>query len=567
MEWSTARCVLPRRERSRWCFPSKTRLSYDPSVRGGGTIRALAWSVGLGAIYTVVAKLGLALGAVSGFATLVWPPTGISLTAILLLGYRVWPGVAAGALAVNLWVGAPPGVAVGIAIGNTAEALIGAFALRRLIGFRHSLSRLRDVLGLIGLAAVASTLVSAGIGVASLWLGGVVATPRIGETWEAWWVGDMMGDLIVAPLLLTLFARTEPWKAAPLGAARIAEGLVLGVLLASSSALLFAGPAGSSLPAHHAYMIFPLLIWAALSFGTRGASTAVFVVSTIAVAGAVMGGGPFAGPHLSASLLELQTFMAIVAATTLILGSVSEERRRALAMRESLISLAAHELKTPLTSLLLRIQKLGRSMHETAPSGSGAARDLDAVEGLVKRTGRLVDDLLDASRMTAGQLPLDLEDLELAALVRAIVERLPESQQALLSVVAPAEPIVGRWDRLRVDQIITNLVSNALKYGENRAVIVRIERAGNRARVTVQDHGVGIAKQDLERIFERFERAAAKNISGFGVGLWIVRQMVEALGGRVGVQSRIGTGSAFVVELPLGFALSPRTPPQPQPDR
>jgi signal transduction histidine kinase len=515
-------------------------------------LRAGALSLALAVVYAVVAKLGLALDAVSGFATLVWPPTGIALVAILRLGYRVSPGVAVGAFAANVWTGASPAVALGITIGNTAEALLGAFALQRVASFRPSLERLRDVLALMGIAAVASTLVSASIGVSSLWLGGIVPSAHVGETWEAWWIGDLMGDLVMAPVLLTLVARDLAWRDLSVPRfARIAEALALAPLLLAASAFLFAARPGPQLAfLWHSYAIFPFLIWAALSFGVRGAAMAVFVVLAVAIGGAAAGEGPFARPRLSGALLELQLFMAVVAATTLILGAVTDERRRALAMRESLISLAAHELKTPLTSLLLRAQKLTRLLREGARSGADPVRDAETVEGLVKRIGRLVDDLLDVSRISAEKMRLDLEDVDLSALTREVVARLPESQQALVSIAAP-EALTGHWDRLRVDQIVSNLVSNALKYGEQRPVQVSVERAKERARLVVSDQGVGIADRDLKRIFERFERAAAKNVSGFGVGLWIVHQIVRSLGGTTDVKSRVGAGSTFVVELPL----------------
>jgi signal transduction histidine kinase len=522
------------------------------SSRFRDTSQAVAFNIALAIVYAIVAKLGLALDAVSGFATLVWPPTGISLVAILILGNRMCPGVALGAFAANVWAGAPLTVALGIATGNTAEAYLGAFALGRVAFFRPSLARLRDVLTFIGLAAVASTLISATVGVASLWVGGIVPTEGAGRTWAAWWVGDLMGDLVMAPVLLTHLSRDlAPRESSVSRLRRAAESLSFWPLLLAVSALLFAvRPEPTLAPIWHPYTIFPLLIWAALRFGVRGASMAVFVVSGVAIAGAATGRGPFAGPHLAGALLELQAFMAIVATTTLVLGAVTEERRRALAMRESLIALAAHELKTPLTSLLLRIQKLARRLRDGTPPGANPVRDAEALEGLVKRIGRLVDDLLDVSRIAAENVRLDREDVDLAALAREVVGRLPESQQALIAIAGP-EALTGRWDRLRVDQILTNLVSNALKYGEHKPVVVMVERVEERARLVVRDRGIGIAEKDLKRIFERFERAATKNVSGFGVGLWIVQQVVRSLDGTIDVTSRLGQGSTFVVELPL----------------
>src|SRR5215470_10750672 len=152
-------------------------------------------------VYFVTAKLGLSLDAVSGFAAAVWPPTGVALAALVLHGYRLWPGIALGAFLINLSVGAPVLVAGGMALGNTLEALLGAVLLERVVGLRPSLERLQDVLGLIVLAAGLSTLVSATIGVTSGWLGGIIPTAMYGTAWLTWCLGDALGALVVAPLL------------------------------------------------------------------------------------------------------------------------------------------------------------------------------------------------------------------------------------------------------------------------------------------------------------------------------------------------------------------------------
>src|SRR5918992_5374671 len=167
-----------------------------------GRIAYGAAVLGLAAIYVAAAQLGLRLDAVAGFATLVWPATGISLAALVLFGYRLWPGVFLGAFVGNLLAGAPIFVALGIGVGNTLEAIVGTYALRRVRGFRPSLDRVRDVVALIVLAAGLSTMVSATIGVASLYLGGVVPMADAWKAWRAWWLGDLIADLVVAPALL-----------------------------------------------------------------------------------------------------------------------------------------------------------------------------------------------------------------------------------------------------------------------------------------------------------------------------------------------------------------------------
>jgi integral membrane sensor domain MASE1 len=161
----------------------------------------------LGVIYVSTAALGLSLDAVSGIATVVWPPTGIALAALTLYGTRFWPGIAVGALLVNLWAGAPAFAAGGVAVGNTLEALLGAFLLRHVVRFHPALDRLQDVLGLVILAAGLSPLVSATIGVTSSWWGGVIPPGSYGRAWWTWWLGDAMGALIVAPLVFVWSAR------------------------------------------------------------------------------------------------------------------------------------------------------------------------------------------------------------------------------------------------------------------------------------------------------------------------------------------------------------------------
>src|SRR4051812_26035189 len=161
----------------------------------------------LAGVYLLVARLGLALDAVGGFATLVWPPSGICLAAILLRGRRVWPGIFIGAAAANILAGASVMVAVGIASGNTLEAIAGAYLLRRVPHFRTSLENVASVVGLVTLSAVLSTLLSATVGVTSLYLGGAITRPHLGDAWRAWWIGDMVGALIVAPIILVWATR------------------------------------------------------------------------------------------------------------------------------------------------------------------------------------------------------------------------------------------------------------------------------------------------------------------------------------------------------------------------
>ncbi|HEV7838410.1 MAG TPA: MASE1 domain-containing protein, partial [Gemmatimonadaceae bacterium] len=285
-------------------------------------------TVALAIVYVIAARAGLMMDAVGGFATLVWPPSGLALAALLILGPRLWPGVFLGAVIANLLTGASLAVALGIGVGNTLEPVIAVYALRRIPGFEASLERLWDVVGLIVLAAVLSTMVSATIGVTSLYLGGIISSSSFGETWRAWWLGDLIADLLVAPVLLV-------WSTGRRSLAdpkRRVEAVALGIAVLEVSLLIFGAQPGTALATGRfgqAYLFFPLLIWAALRFGQRGAVSAAFVVSVIAVWGTALGHGPFVRPVLHQSLIALQTFMGVATATFLVLGASIAERRRA----------------------------------------------------------------------------------------------------------------------------------------------------------------------------------------------------------------------------------------------
>jgi PAS domain S-box-containing protein len=232
---------------------------------------------------------------------------------------------------------------------------------------------------------------------------------------------------------------------------------------------------------------------------------------------------------------------------------------QAVAARDQFLSIASHELKTPLTSMVLQLQSLLRTSRPAAEQDPRLEQKLKAVTRSTERLGELVNKLLDVSRITAGALEIVPESVDLASLVREVAARfaevLAESGSPLL-LRAP-EPVVGSWDRMRLDAIVANLVSNAIKYGEGKPIEVEVDGDPATARLRVRDRGIGIAAEDQVRIFERFERAVPdRHYGGFGVGLWIARLIAEAHGGGIRVESSKGEGSTFIVELPR----QPRAP-------
>ena len=270
-------------------------------------------------LYVGAAKVGIGLSVAHGVITPVWAPSGIALAALLIFGPRLWPAVALGAFIANATSDVSIFVAAAIAVGNTLEAVVGAYLLRR-VAFRRSLDRARDVLALVLLAAVASTTISATVGVTTLWIDGRVSGPSFGSEWALWWSGDAVGDLLVAPLLLVwsvVLPRRIRWR-------EIAEaGVLLAAIVGVGVAVFVAGMW------HYPYLLFPLLIWAALRFRQLGAATASFVIAAIAVAGAVHGTVPLGSETLTQEVQILQALFSVIAISLLLLGATLTERQRA----------------------------------------------------------------------------------------------------------------------------------------------------------------------------------------------------------------------------------------------
>jgi signal transduction histidine kinase len=228
---------------------------------------------------------------------------------------------------------------------------------------------------------------------------------------------------------------------------------------------------------------------------------------------------------------------------------------RAIQVRDDFLSVASHELKTPLTSLKLQVQGLLLlpPQTQTEADTQRVGTTLNVIQRQITRLDKLIGNLLDVSRIAAGRLVLELTEVDLASVVMEVVSHFePELQRHQCTLERHiAGPIIGYWDPLRIDQVVTNLISNAIKYGSGKPIELRVDSEAGQARVIVRDHGIGIAAADQHRIFNRFERAAALGYGGLGLGLYISRQIVVAHSGTVRVESAPDSGSTFTVELPL----------------
>ena len=271
--------------------------------------------------YLVAGEIGLAVPFTSGNVSPLWPPAGVALAAMVILGYRVWPAVALGAFLVNFFTGIPHLAAAGIALGNTVGPLCGAWLLRQLPSFRPSLTRLRDVLGMSILGAFCGTAVSATVGAGVLFLTGVNAWSGFASAWLMWWLGDAMGVLIVTPLVLTFTGLTSIREER-----RLVELACLLLGAVGSALVIFDPRLGLMRADMFAFGVFPFVLWGAIRFEAAGAAIVSFLISAIAVWGTAHGFGPFIKGDALQNATLLQSFLGVTAVSGMVLAAVIAER-------------------------------------------------------------------------------------------------------------------------------------------------------------------------------------------------------------------------------------------------
>ncbi|HYM98244.1 MAG TPA: MASE1 domain-containing protein, partial [Aestuariivirgaceae bacterium] len=455
----------------------------------------------LAAVYFTAAKTSLLLAVPPGYATAVWPPSGIALAAILLFGTRLWPGIWLGAALTNLTIQGSPLLAVLIGTGNTLEAVVAAAFVRRYVGIRGKFETGEAVAMFVALTAL-SALIAAFIGSASLTLSGTIHPSEFSSHAWIWLQGDASGMMIFTPLILTWRLRPLPrWNMAKrIEAASLALSLVLATLL------VFGSLAADGTPQPLAFMTLPFVLWAAARFEQRAVTTAIAAISGIAVYFTLKGKGQFSLGSADATAFYLLCYTGTLVITGLVLSVVIGQRKRAeLAERQRVqelqeserhinefLAMLSHELRNPLAPMVNALALMRKDPAQNPPM-------LGIIERQVSHLSHIVDDLLDVSRITRGKIRLQKETADLNGMVLRALESarlLIDARGQALELDFCRENLFVEADATRISQVVLNLINNAAKYtpaGER--ISISLSRENGEAVLKVRDNGIGISPE------------------------------------------------------------------------
>ncbi len=551
----------------------------------GSRLYGLAAGLAVLVFYFIAGKFGLSLAFVNSSASAVWPPTGIAIAVLLVLGYGFWPAIFLGAFLVNFTTTGFLPTSVAIAIGNVIEGLLGAYLINKYAGGLSAFDRWENIFKFVFLAAFLSTVVSATIGVTSLVLFGLASAGSYLEIWFTWWMGDFTGALIVTPALVLFYRR--PGLSFNRRTFEVAFTMLAMVLA------MWFGVFGNIQPfAGFSFLLTYVglisIVWMALRYGQRDVALATIILSAVAILGTLRGYGPFVRMTPNDSLLYLQVFLGVISILGLTVSASTTERRESErnlnaknaelagslaalrwetsrrersegkvsrmaavdAAKKLMLSLVGHELKSPMTPIKAQLQMLARGyLGKLNPEQRKA---VDVVERNANRLDAVVSEFIDVASLESTRLRFNYTKADLAPFVKSLVADmqgfLGEKNVRITARIGKLPRAVN--DPGRTMQVLRNLIINAKKFSpENSTVVVTAKSLGSAIQFGVMDRGIGIKPGNEEKVFAPFfqeDQSASRRYGGMGLGLTLCRGIVEAQGGRIWCEAnKPGRGTTF----------------------
>lgn len=451
-----------------------------------------------------------------------------------------------GAFFANLTTAGTITTSFGIGLGNTLEALLGALLINKFANGRYAFGDPIDIFRFAIYGGVLAPMISATVGVATLSLGGLVTPGTLWDTWLTWWLGDLGGALILAPLILVW---SNPYKL-EFNFRKTLEIVASIVVLIVIGQLVFGD---GQYPID--FIVFPVLLWVAFRYSVRATVTATFILSWIAVSYTLRGHGPFARSSINESLLLLQSFMATVTITKAIVAAVVTKSREIDRLKLEFVSVASHELRTPMAAIKGLVAMILEGHY--GKLNEELERPLNNVALSTERLISLTNDLLDVSRLDSGKFKLRIINTSLQPIAKEIVENLiviANKKQIELKIGDLTDRLV-RADPDYLRRILQNLVGNAIKFTNHGSVTISSISLKDRVDLMVIDTGVGMSPVDQTKIFEKFQQINSSNRgrpAGTGLGLYISKELAKRMHGNLYLKnSEVGKGSTFVLSLPI----------------
>jgi len=546
--------------------------SLTPEINFRRGISYAGGLVAIGVIYFALAKGGLALASIHPSATPIWPPTGVALAAVLLWGYRTWPAIFTAAVIANATTAGSVATAIAIATGNSLEAVVGAYLINRCSRGCNTFSTPDSVAKFALICVVIATPISASIGLTSLATAGYIERTNFANAWVTWWLGDVTGALVVAPVIVL-------WASSHYHAFNRNEFLeTVGVLATAAVVGLIAfSPLIEQTPSRDPLGFLAILpmLWAALRRGPRDTATVALVLAGITIWGTLTGGGPFTTADLNASFLLVLMFLISITVPSLLLSADVEVRKKAEeslrraqielerkvaertqelelanAAKSRFFAMASHDLRQPLHALGLFVAQL------RTPLKSGErTKTIERVDATRKEMDEMFNSLLDISRLDAGILTPKITEFPIARLLQKIETRFDQAtrEKGLRLRVRRSDAWV-RSDAMLLERILLNLVSNAVRYTLRGGIIVGCRRLGEMLRIEVWDSGPGIPEDQKRNIFGEFFQLPTperNRYGGLGLGLAIVDRLRVLLNHQIDLASTVGRGSRFAIRVPM----------------